>query len=100
MMAGEIERLFVSLQTCQHEAAFERTGNQCGQFQGIDVRADFASASPLVRNQLATIKPRTEGLSGFRSQLPISNVGMSAPLPHPPSSPLPPPAPVPTRPPA
>jgi len=58
MMAGEIERLFVSLQTTHHEAAFERTGNQCSQFQGIDVRADLASASALLRNQLQTIKPR------------------------------------------
>jgi len=76
MMAGEIERLFVSLQTTHHEAAFERTGNQCSQFQGIDVRADLASASPLLRNQLQTIKPRTEGLPGFRSQLRIAIVGI------------------------
>src|SRR5258705_761927 len=76
MMAGEIERLFVSLQTTHHEAAFERTGNQSSQFQGIDVRADFASASPLLRNQLQTIKPRTEGLPGFRSQLRIAIVGI------------------------
>src|SRR5258708_26526871 len=76
MMAGEIERLFVSLQPTPHEAAFERTGNQCSQFQGIDVRADLASASPLLRNQLQTIKPRTEGLPGFRSQLRIAIVGI------------------------
>src|SRR3989442_12706973 len=76
MMAGEIERLFVSLQTTHHEAAFERTGNQCSQFQGIDVRADLASASALLHNQLQTIKPRTEGLPGFRSQLRIAIVGI------------------------
>src|SRR5215469_182634 len=76
MIAGEIERLFVSLQTSHHEAAFERTGNQCSQFQGIDVRDDLASASALLRNQLETIKPRTEGLPGFRSQLRIAIVGI------------------------
>ena len=57
MMAGEIERLFVSLQTTHHEAAFERTGNQCGQFQGIDVGTDLASLFPLLGDQLQTIKP-------------------------------------------
>src|SRR5215831_6761478 len=76
MIAGEIERPFVSLQTTHHEAAFERTGNQCSQFQGIDVRPDLASASPLLRNQLETIKPRTEGLPGFRSQPRIAIVGI------------------------
>src|SRR5438552_16898472 len=76
MMAREIERLFVSLQTTHHEAAFERTGNQCSQFQGIDVRDDLASASALLHNQLQTFKPRTEGLPGFRSQLRIAIVGI------------------------
>src|SRR5438132_9538017 len=76
MMAREIERLFVSLQTTHHEAAFERTGNECRQFRGIDVRADLASASALLRNQLQTIQPRTEGLPGFRSQLRIAIVGI------------------------
>src|SRR5215471_12322706 len=76
MIAGEIEWPFVSLQTSHHEAAFERTGNQCSQFQGIDVRADLASASPLLRNQLQTIKPRAEGPPGFRSQLRIAIVGI------------------------
>src|SRR6516165_11546508 len=76
MIAGEIERLFVSLQTSHHEAAFERTGNQSSHFQGIDVRADLASASALLRNQLHTIKPRTEGPPGFRSQLGIAIVGI------------------------
>src|SRR5438552_15107701 len=76
MMAREIERLFVSLQTTHHEAAFERTGNQCSQFQGIDVRADLASASALLHNQLQTIKPRTEGLPCFRSHLRIAIVGI------------------------
>src|SRR5438552_10657329 len=76
MMAGEIERLFVSLQTTHHETAFERTGNECRQFRGIDVRADLASASALPRNQLQTIQPRTEGLPGFRSQLRIAIVGI------------------------
>src|SRR5437667_10427946 len=76
MMAGEIERLFVSLQTTHHETAFERTGNECRQFRGIDVRADLASASALLRNQLQTIQPRTEGLTGFRSQLGIAIVGI------------------------
>ena len=50
--------------------------NQCSQFQGIDVRADLASAPPLLHNQLETIKPRTEGLPGFRSQLRIAIVGI------------------------
>src|SRR5437773_3950699 len=76
MMAGEIERLFVSLQTTHHETAFESTGNECRQFRGIDVRADLASASALLRNQLQTIQPRTEGLPGFRSQLRIAIVGI------------------------
>src|SRR5262249_1936338 len=76
MVAGEIERLFVSLQTSHHEAAFERTGNQCSQFHGIDVRDDLASASALLRNQLQTIKPRAERLPGFRSQLRIAIVGI------------------------
>src|SRR5258708_34874834 len=76
MLAGEIERLFVSLQTTHHEAAFERTRNQCSQVQGIDVRADLASASALLRNQLQTLKPRTEGLPGFRPQLRIAIVGI------------------------
>src|SRR5262252_9164243 len=65
MIAGEIERLFVSLQTSHHEAAFKRTGNQGSQFQGIDVRADLASASALLRNQSQTIKQRSEGLPGL-----------------------------------
>src|SRR2546425_2303893 len=95
MMASKIERLFVSLQTTHHEAAFERTGNQRSQFQGIDVRADLASASALLRNQLQTIKPRTEGLPGFRSQLRIAIVGIDggvqqrAPSRHQPISPVP-----------
>ncbi len=76
MIAGEIERVFVSLQTSHHEAAFERAGNQCSQFQGIDFRVDLASASPLLRDQLQSIKPRTEGLPGFRSQLRIAIVGI------------------------
>src|SRR5262249_52197044 len=76
MMASEIERLFASLQTSHHEAAFERTGNQCSQFLGINARADLASASPLLRNQLETIEPRTEGPAGFRSQLRIAIVGI------------------------
>src|ERR1700758_232455 len=59
MMASEIERLFASLQTTHHEPAFERAGNQCSQFLGINDRADLASASPLLRNQLE-IKPRTD----------------------------------------
>src|SRR5262249_50207362 len=95
MMASEIERLFVSLQTAHHEAAFERTGNQCGQFLGINARADLASASPLLGNQLETIKPRTEGLPGLRSQLSIAivvidgGVQQRAPSRHQPISPVP-----------
>src|SRR5260370_29853477 len=96
MMAGEIERLFVPLQTTHHEAAFERTGNQCSQFQGINVRADLASASALLRNQLQTIKPRTEGLPGFPSQLRIAVVGIYGGVPHRAPSPHPPTASVPT----
>ena len=76
MMAGEIERLFASLQTTHHEAAFERTSNQCSQFQGIDGQTDLASASPFLHNQLQTIKSRAEGLPGFRSQLRIAIVGI------------------------
>src|SRR5258708_27096900 len=95
MLAGEIERLFVSLQTTHHEAAFERTRNQCSQVQGIDVQADLASASALLRNQLQTIKPRTEGLPGFRPQLRIAIVGIyggpqhRAPSRHHPTASLP-----------
>jgi hypothetical protein len=62
------------LQAAQLVAAFERAGNQHGQFRGIDVGADLVSSLPILGNRLHTIKPRTESRAIFRSQLWIAVV--------------------------
>src|ERR1700688_3332297 len=57
-------------------AAFERAGNQGGQFTGIDIGTNLASSLALLGNRFHTIKPRTEGLASFRSQLWIAVVAI------------------------
>ena len=74
MTAGEIKRLSIPLQTTHHPAAFESAGNQRGQFRGIDIGTDLASSLPILGNRLHTVKPRTESLASFRSQLWIAVV--------------------------
>ncbi len=76
-MAGKIERPFLPLQTTHHEAAFERAGNQRGQFRGIDIGTDLASSLPGLSNRLQAIEQRTESSPGFRSQLRIAVVGIN-----------------------
>src|ERR1700693_1366084 len=76
MTAGKIESLFLPLQTTHHMAAFERAGNQGSQLLGIDVGTDLAASLPLLRNRLQTVKPGTESLASFRSQLRIAIVGI------------------------
>src|SRR5271155_2928381 len=68
MTDGKVTRLFLLLQTAHHMAAFERAGNQRGQFRGINIGADLASSLPLLGDRLHTTKPRTESLASFRSQ--------------------------------
>src|ERR1700692_4653111 len=74
MTVGEIKRLFIPLQATHHSAAFESAGNQRGQFRGIDIGTDLASSLPILGNRLHTVKPRTESLASFRSQLWIAVV--------------------------
>src|SRR5580693_9102431 len=76
MTAGKIERLFLPLQTTHHMAAFERAGNQGSKLLGIDVGTDLAASLPLLGNRLQTVKPGTESLASFRSQLRIAIVGI------------------------
>jgi len=77
MTAGKIERLFLSLQTTHHMAAFKSAGNQGGQFRRIDIGTHLASSFPLLGNRLQTVKPGTESLASFRSQLRIAIVGIN-----------------------
>src|SRR5580698_7875374 len=74
MTDGKITRFFLLLQTAHHMAAFERAGNQHCQFSTIHTGADFAPSLPLLGDCLHTVKPRTEGLASFRSQLWIAVV--------------------------
>src|SRR5258708_26721028 len=76
MTAGKIEGLFLPLQTTHHMAAFERAGNQGSKLLGIDVGTDLAASLPLLGNRLQTVKPGTESLASFRSQLRIAIVGI------------------------
>src|ERR1700676_4985211 len=57
-------------------AAFERAGNQDGQFPGIDIGTNLASSLALLGNRFHTIKPRTKRLASFRSQLWIAVVAI------------------------
>src|SRR6266404_1954896 len=59
MAAGKIERFVVSLQAAHHQASFQRAHNQCRQFPGIHIGANFSSSPTLFHNRLQTIKPRT-----------------------------------------
>src|SRR5712675_768613 len=76
MAARKIKRIFLPLQTTHHMAAFKSAGNQGGQFRRIDVGTDLAASLPLLGNRLQTVKPGTESLASFRSQLRIAIVGI------------------------
>jgi hypothetical protein len=76
MAASKIERLVVSLQAAHHQASFERAHNQCGQFRGINIGANFSSSPPLFDDRLQTIKPRTESPPRSGSQLRIAIIGI------------------------
>ena len=76
MMAGRVKRLFPSLQTTHHQAAFERAEDQRGQFRAIDIRPQLASSFPFLCDRLQPIKPTPESLPSFRPQRRISIVGI------------------------
>src|SRR5882762_272558 len=95
MTAAKGKRPFLPLQTTHHQASFERAGNQGGQFRGIDIGPNLASSLPLLGNRLQTIKPGTESLASFRSQLRVAvvridgRVHQRAPSRYQPSAPVP-----------
>jgi hypothetical protein len=76
--AGRVKRLFVSLQTTHHEAAFEGADDQRGQFRAIDVRPQFASPLSFLSDRLQATKPGTESLPSFRPQRRITIVGIDS----------------------
>jgi hypothetical protein len=78
MMAREVKRAVVLLQTTDHDASFQRAYNQHGQFGGINVRADFGPSFPLLSNLFETIQPGTKGLPSFRSQPRIAIIGIDS----------------------
>jgi hypothetical protein len=75
--AGRVKWLFLSLQTTQHEAAFEGADDQGGQFRAINIRAQLASPLSFLGNRLQATKPGTESLPSFRPQRRITIVGVN-----------------------
>src|SRR5258707_5778000 len=82
MAARKIKRIFLPLQTTHHMAAFKSAGNQGGQFRRIDIGTHLAPSFPLLGNRSQTVKPGTESLASFRSQLWIAIVGIDCRVPQ------------------